>query len=173
MDWILRPATRWDARRLACIGSATFIETFAGILDGDAILDHCEKANSAATYLEYLDSGARSWLAEANPGSAPVAFSLLTSSSLPGTADDGSDVELKRIYVLSRFHGSGIGAALMRAATEASRDMGARRMLLGVYAGNERAQAFYRKQGFVQVASRRFTVGSRDYDDNVLALALD
>src|SRR3546814_4633931 len=64
---------------------------------------------------------------------------------------------LKRIYSLSRFHGSGLGAALMREAVAAAE--GHRRLLLGVYARNERALAFYRKQGFVDIGTRRFNVG--------------
>jgi ribosomal protein S18 acetylase RimI-like enzyme len=91
---------------------------------------------------------------------------------LPGGRGDGTDIELKRIYVLSRFHGSGIGAALLQTAIEASRSSGASRILLGVYAGNDRARQFYRRHGFRQVATRQFTVGGRDYDDTVLALDL-
>jgi ribosomal protein S18 acetylase RimI-like enzyme len=43
-------------------------------------------------------------------------------------------------------------------------------MLLGVYAANERARAFYARPGFRQVADRRSRVGHRSYDDAVLAL---
>lgn len=172
MDWSVREADKADAQRLALVGSATFLETFAGTLDGTAILDHCEKANSAATYSEYLGGGAWAWLAEGQPGAAPVGFALLTPPDLSGALNDGSDLELKRIYVLSRFHGSGIGAALMQRAILVSRQRGAGRLLLGVYAENKQALAFYRKHGFIQIASRRFAVGSRDYHDTVLGLTL-
>ncbi|HRE35136.1 MAG TPA: GNAT family N-acetyltransferase, partial [Sphingopyxis terrae] len=73
-------------------------------------------------------------------------------------------------YSLSRFHGSGLGAALMRCALHAA--AGHRRLLLGVYARNERALAFYRKQGFVDVGTRQFNVGGKFYDDRVLARPL-
>ena len=47
------------------------------------------------------------------------------------------------------------------------------RLLLGVKQDNERAIGFYRKQGFEQIATRRFDVGGTFYDDVVLARALD
>lgn len=159
-------------RRLAQIGSATFLETFAGILDGDAIIDHFERAHSALTYCDYLSAGGQAWLAEVAPGHAPVGFALLAHPDLPGARLDGSDAELKRIYLLSKYHGGGLGAALMNEAIAAARQAGARRLLLGVYAGNTSAQSFYRKLGFTELVSRRFRVGLKDYDDTVFALSL-
>jgi len=48
-----------------------------------------------------------------------------------------------------------------------------RRLLLGVKDDNHRAIAFYTKQGFRQIATRRFDVGGTLYDDVVLARDLD
>jgi ribosomal protein S18 acetylase RimI-like enzyme len=58
----------------------------------------------------------------------------------------------------------------MKQALEAA--SGHRRLLLGVYAGNERALAFYRKQGFSDLGTRQFNVGGKLYDDLVLARPL-
>jgi ribosomal protein S18 acetylase RimI-like enzyme len=171
MEWRVRQAAAEDAERLALVGAATFLETFAGLLDGSAIVAHCAREHSADAYRRYLGSGASAWLAESLPGDAPVGFALVGSSSLPGTEPDG-DLELKRIYSLSRFHGRGLGAALMRAALAHASERKARRLLLGVYAGNGRAIAFYRRQGFQPIADRRFRVGDRDYDDVVFARPL-
>jgi ribosomal protein S18 acetylase RimI-like enzyme len=169
MDWTTRRATTADADRLALIGGATFLDTFAGLLDGDAIVDHCAREHSSSTYRRYLSEGAQAWLVEACSGTAPVGFSLLGSTDLPGSTSDGSDIELKRIYTLSRFHGRGIGSALMQQAMDFAEQKGHQRLLLGVYAGNGRARAFYAKNGFRQIADRRFRVGDREYDDVVLA----
>ena len=168
VPWRIREATREDAGALALIGAATFLETFADVLDGAAIVAHCEHAHSRATYEAYLDAGAQAWLAEVEPGLAPVGYALSAEPDLPGARD--GDRELKRIYSLSRFHGSGLGAALMAAAVEAA--AGHERLLLGVYARNARAIAFYRKQGFEPIGERRFDVGGKLYDDAVLARAL-
>ena len=166
--WTIREAGEDDASALALIGVATFLETFAGILDGDAIVGHCAAKHNAAAYRDHVATGARAWIAEAQPGGAPIGFALVGKPDLAAALD--GDIELKRIYSLSRFHGTGLGAALMKQALEAA--SGYRRLLLGVYAGNQRAIAFYRKQGFADLGTRQFNVGGKLYDDLVLARPL-
>lgn len=168
ISWRIREAGEGDASALALVGAATFLETFAAILDGDAIIAHCAAQHSDAAYRAYFAAGARAWIAEAQPGGAPVGFALIGAPDL-AVARDG-DIELKRIYSLSRFHGSGMGAALMEQAVAAASDH--RRLLLGVYAHNVRALAFYRKQGFADIGTRQFNVGGKLYDDLVLARPL-
>lgn len=166
--WTIREAGEADASALALIGAATFLETFAGILDGDAIVGHCAAQHVADAYRAYLTDGARAWIAEAQPGGAPIGFALIGKPDLAAARE--GDIELKRIYSLSRFHGTGLGAGLMRQALDAASHY--RRLLLGVYAGNHRALAFYRKQGFADIATRQFNVGGKLYDDLVLARSL-
>jgi len=168
LPWRVREAVADDASALALIGAATFLETFAGILDGEAVVAHCAAQHNETAYRALLASGARAWIAEAQPGGAPVGFALLGRPDLAAAAD--GDIELKRIYSLSRFHGSGLGAALMAQAVAAA--AGYRRLLLGVYARNDRALAFYRKQGFADIGTRQFNVGGKLYDDLVLARPL-
>jgi len=170
LSWRLRPAGPKDVDRLSLIGAATFLESFADVIGGEAITTHCLVANGAESYRSYLANGARAWLAEIEPGGAPIGYALLTQPDLPGMEE--GDIELKRIYTLSRFHGGGLGAALMQAAVEAAIGQGAKRLLLGVYAGNDRANAFYAKQGFRQIATRQFNVGGQICDDFVLARPL-
>lgn len=168
---LIRDPVPADLDRLALIGAATFLETFAGVLDGSAIVAQCAREHSAGAYRRYLEAGATAWLAECRPGDAPIGFALVGAPGLPGSRP--GDLELKRIYTLSRFHGSGLGGELMRAAVAGAVKLGADRLLLGVYAGNQRALAFYAKAGFARIADRRFRVGDRDYDDVVLAKPLD
>lgn len=166
--WVIRSATPDDVAALSLVGSATFLESFAGVLDGDAVIRHCAEQNSAALYHSYFAAGAKVWLGEAETGRAPVAFALLTEPDLP-CAREG-DIELKRIYALSRFHGTGLGSALMDVAIDEAK--GSDRLLLGVYRENPRAIAFYRKHGFELAGERRFEVGGTFYDDIVLARQL-
>ncbi len=60
----------------------------------------------------------------------------------------------------------------MAQAIADARDLGSIRMLLGVFAGNHRARAFYERQGFAIVAERRFKVGATLHDDMVYARAI-
>ena len=102
----------------------------------------------------------------------PVGYSLLTPPDLPLDDLSPDDLELKRIYLFSRFQGSGVGQQLMDVAVSAAREGGARRLLLGVYARNFRALRFYERNGFRQVGVRTFTVGSLVCDDFVLGRSL-
>ena len=166
-NWTIRPATAADAQALALIGSATFLEAFADVIDGADIVAHCARAHSAEAYRGYIADGGAAWLAE-TPLGAPIGYALNTRPDLPGMQK--GDRELKRIYVLSRWHGSGLAATLMeRSVAEAA---GYARLLLGVYRQNHRALAFYTKQGFVPIAERVFRVGQTDHQDLVLARPL-
>ena len=162
-DVTIREAGAEDSRKLSLISDATFLETFAGAVDGAALIAHCAQKHSPAHIEHLLSAGARAWLAELHH--APVGYALLTRPELDAARN--GDVELKKIYLLSRFHGSGIAARLFDAVMVAAR--GHDRLLLGVKADNDRAIAFYRKQGFAQIATRQFDVGGTLYDDVVLA----
>jgi ribosomal protein S18 acetylase RimI-like enzyme len=166
--WAIRPAGRADADALALVGQATFLESYAGAIDGQAIIAHCAAQHSAATYHDYFAKGALAWLVLLAPGDAPIGYAM----TCPPELEQGrsGDVELKRIYLLSRFHGSGIASALMDTVVNAS--TGAIRLLLGVKSDNNRAIAYYAKHQFAQIGTRRFKVGNEAYDDFVLARTL-
>jgi ribosomal protein S18 acetylase RimI-like enzyme len=165
----LRPCSSEDAEALALVGSATFLESFAGILPGPAIVKHCATNNSPASFTKYLATPrVQAWMATTIPGDAPVGYAMLTPPDLPLPDITGTDIELKRIYLFSRFQGSGMGQKLMEAAIYGAREGGATRLLLGVYAGNARALRFYARNGFEQVGTRTFTVGDLVCDDFVL-----
>lgn len=169
----VRRAVAADADALAAVGAASFLETFAGVLEGADILAHCARQHAGPVYADWLGrTDTALWLAETGHGAAPVGYAVLTPAALPLPDPRADDLELKRIYLLHRFHGGGLGARLLRAAVEEARVRGARRLALGVYAGNERAQEFYRRAGFRAVGERRFQVGERHYEDAVMALEL-
>lgn len=169
----VRRAVPGDAPALSLVGSATFLDAFAGVIDGGDIVAHCVKQHSVAVYDAWLaSSDVAVWLAETVDGGAPVGFAVLDRPNLPLDDLQPDDLELKRIYVLSRFHGSGVGPRLMKEAMDEARRRGARRALLGVYSGNARALAFYAKTGFIRIGARQFQVGAHTYSDHILSLPL-
>ena len=167
----IRRANPADSRALSLVGSGTFLETFAGALNGADIVAHCVTEHSPSVYDALLTSGeAAVWLAESLEGAAPVGYAVLDRAKLPAAERD--DLEIKRIYLLARFHGTGVGAGLMTAALDEAKCRGARRALLGVYAQNHRALAFYAKHGFTRIGERHFKVGANTYFDHILAREL-
>jgi GNAT superfamily N-acetyltransferase len=160
-----------DERGMALVGKATFLETYAGVLDAPDILDHCEVEQGEPRYAAWLKTpGYRSWIAEVE-GGAPVGYAVMGPPDLP-IETTVKDMELKRLYLLHSVHGTGLGRRLMHAVVEAATAVGARRLLLGVHNGNARALAFYARQGFGHAGRKPFQVGSRIYDDLVLARPL-
>jgi hypothetical protein len=110
MNIVIREAGLGDEHRLAAVGAASFLESYAGDLSVDDILAHCAGQHSAIFYEDWLIGGeARLWLAEAAEGRAPVGYLVMTAPDVP-LADLGSgDVEIKRIYVLHPFQGEKVG----------------------------------------------------------------
>lgn len=172
MTITIRACGPGDAQALALVGQATFLETYAGTLPAADILEHCRTEHGEALYADWLARpGYHLWAAQMDEGGAVIGYAALTPPDLPLPTGE-KDVELKRIYLLNRFHGTGIGANLMTTAMEAAAQAGFTRMLLGVFGGNSRALAFYARQGYAEAGVRKFRVGANEYDDLVLARPL-
>jgi ribosomal protein S18 acetylase RimI-like enzyme len=171
-EFRIRRAGSSDAEALSHIGAATFLESYTEIIDGQDMIAHCTRQHSRAVYDAYLeDPSASVWIAEFTATGAPVGYAVNCLPDLP-VAPLADDVELKRIYAFSRFHGAGIGQALMLASLEDARARGAPRLLLGTYQDNHRAVAFYKRHGFTLAGTRQFQVGTKLFDDIVMARTL-
>jgi GNAT superfamily N-acetyltransferase len=170
-EFELRECGPEDAERLAVVGAASFLEAFAGFLHGEDILEHCRKQHSEEKYRAMLADGDTRIVVAEVKGSA-VGYAVVCPPDLPVPLA-GEDLELKRIYLLHRFQGSGMGAALMRWSEETARAMGMRRLLLGVNDENDSAVAFYLRHGFEHAGTRRFQVGNMLCSDFILAKRLD
>jgi ribosomal protein S18 acetylase RimI-like enzyme len=169
----LKRATAADAAALSLVASAAFLETFAGLLEGPDIVAHCAKANHQDAFRDWAEAADSCVVvAEIATGGAPIGYTVLTKPNMPAVKTSPTDIELRRIYTLSRAHGTGLGPALMAQALLDARAMRCERVLLGVYAGNERARAFYEKQGFAKVGERQYQVGATLCDDVIYALQL-
>ncbi|HEY0650357.1 GNAT family N-acetyltransferase [Phenylobacterium sp.] len=164
----IRTLGRGDAAALSLAGQATFLETYASALPAADILAHCRHEHGEARYGEWLGkAGYDFWGAEAEQG-ALVGYVMLCPPDLP-TDTAAEDLEIKRIYLLSKYQGGGVGARLLNTALERARALGAGRLWLAVWSQNANAIAFYARQGFTQAGVRKFQVGANTYDDLVLA----
>ncbi|HLI77244.1 MAG TPA: GNAT family N-acetyltransferase, partial [Acidobacteriaceae bacterium] len=189
----LRAAQAEDADALALVGAATFLEAFTWMLPGVDIVAHCAKHHTATAYRSYLaQPDTRITLAVTALGGAPVGYAMLTAPELPTFAVQPTDIELKRIYLFSRFRsestpvlqfsartgemepvtGLRAGQALMEAAVADARGLGRTRLLLGTHAGNTQAISFYRKNGFAEAGTRTFQVGAQVCCDLIFAKLL-
>ncbi len=168
----IRAAVLGDEQALSLVGAATFLETYAHLIPGHDLVTHCATKHSPEAYAAWLrDASVTIWLAETE-AKAPIGYLVLTKATLPVEAPQPHDLEVQRIYVLSRFHRSGMGYALMNLAVSKAVSKGADRVVLGVHNENLRALAFYKRQGFDVIDARQFHVGISVFCDSVLARKL-
>ena len=183
----LHPATLADAPALALVGAATFLEAYTWMLPGADILAFCAQHQTPAAYAKYLAAPTTRITLALTGAEVPVGFALVCAPEISDDVTLPGDIELKRIYLFSRFrssstpvldaHGQPIpglrgGQALLNAAIADARSLGGRRLLLGTNAGNQRAIAFYRRNGFQEIGTRTFIVGDQHCCDLILALTL-
>ncbi|ADW67961.1 GNAT family N-acetyltransferase [Granulicella tundricola] len=159
-----------DEHFLSIVASGTFLENFAGTLDGADVLAHLQKNNSVAKYATWL-ADPQTHIAVSELLNSPIGYAVLCPPDLPVPLTP-TDIELRRIYLFQRFQGTGVGLALLNWSIQKSRDLNMTRLLLGVYGENRKAIAWYHRQGFQTIGTRQFLVGTTLHDDLVLALPL-
>lgn len=170
----IRPAVPGDEIALGVVGSATFLESYSEIIPGADLIEHCRKQHAPEVYKAYItsnDPNYACWLAESTATNAPIGYAVTSAVEAPTEGRPG-DIELKRIYVFSKYHGTGTGRELMTAALKHAREIGSKRMLLGTYDQNHRAVAFYQRAGFEVVGERKFPVGNQVFNDIVMGVQL-
>ena len=74
-------------------------------------------------------------------------------------------IELNRLYSQQKFLGQGVGQTLMDACFDLARENGFDTIWLGVWEYNPRAHRFYEKNGFREVGSHTFVLGSDPQTD--------
>jgi diamine N-acetyltransferase len=166
----LRRATHADAAKLSLVSGASFLESFANDHPGDDLVNHVHDRHSVAAYKNWLsDSAYALWIVEEALG-APVGYAMLGPGELSGA--QVGDFEIKRIYMLRRWHGGGFGKQLFEKCCGEARERRATRLLLAVYTANPLAQQFYTRQGMSIIGETVFMVGKTEFTDLVMALDL-
>lgn len=85
---------------------------------------------------------------------------------------DGSSIEIERIYVLKENHGSGVGIELLNFAIQIAKQNKAAYIWLGVWENNHRAIRFYKKNGFTTFDKHQFVLGSEEQTDLMMRLEI-
>lgn len=158
-----------DAALLSALSTRAFTETFGHLYtpaDLGAFLARLDEACWAA---ELADPALVIRLAEDDGVAAGFA-----KLGPPGAAftPPGPHAELRQLYVLAPWHGSGLADTLMNWTIETARDRGATDLYLSVFIDNPRARRFYERHGFERVGSYTFMVGDQADEDDVMRLAL-
>jgi len=167
VDITIRVGTHADATHLADLAARTFRDTFAEGTPADDMARHLSEAYGPVQQgRELSDSTIVTLLVEA--GDQLVAYAQVRRGPAPACVAGDAPLELWRFYVDRQWHGLGIAQRLMQRVDEEAHRVGGRTLWLGVWEHNERAKAFYRKCGFVDVGAHVFMVGSDPQTDRIL-----
>ena len=147
----------------------SFCETFAHLYSDQDLQAFLGKFTREA-WAEEVGSPAYAFRIAEVEGEA-VGYAKIGPSALPVEAARPS-VELRQLYILKQWHGSGIAAALMEWALEEARRREVRELLLTVYTDNHRAKRFYERYGFEEVGPYAFMVGDHADEDIIMRLRL-
>lgn len=167
----IRCGNATDAEALAAFAARTFADTFGHDNHPEDLHAHLVAAYGLAQQAQELSDPAWSTLL-AHHDERLIAYAQLRRGATPDCVVQSDAVELHRFYVDRPWHGRAVAVALMAAARDAARALGARHLWLGVWERNPRAIAFYRKSGFIDVGSHHFLVGADRQTDRVLIARL-
>lgn len=159
-----------DALTLSELGQRTFTETFGHLYRPEDLAAFLENHSAARWQQELADPRFIVRLGEA--GGEAAAFVKLGPPSLPLDLR-ASTVELRQFYILKPWHGIGAAQDMMAWALAEARRRGAEEIALSVFTDNHRARAFYRRQGFEEVGTYRFMVGTHVDIDIIMRRRLD
>ncbi len=167
MRIVIRPGVASNATALAELAARTFCETFAADNTPENMAIHIDDAY--ATHQQekgVVDPDITTLLAEIDGELA--GFAQLRPGVLPECVTGQAPLELWRFYISKPWHGRGVAQSLMRSVESAAYHRGGRTLWLGVWERNERAKAFYSRNGFVDVGSHVFMLGTDAQTDRIL-----
>ncbi len=164
-----REATEADAEALAAFARESWIATFGTLYPQEDLDAYLAKSFGAEIQRTQIATPGETYLL-AHEGDEIVGYARMGALEMP--VDDANAVELHRLYVHERVKGQGVAAALMDQAVAWARARGAGAIYLSVWENNARAQAFYRRYGFVDHSEWAFMVGAVADRDLICKLAL-
>lgn len=174
----MRRASGADAADVAWLAALTFPLACPPQAARSEMAEHIAHQLTVAHFQGWADSAAHALLVY-DDGTRLLGYALLVVGTPDGETEaavvhqasgrPAPYVELSKIYVHPDALGSGVAGDLMRASIDSAAGLGpGLPFWLGTNATNERARAFYRKNGFEVVGERTYVVGGLAHDDVVL-----
>jgi diamine N-acetyltransferase len=166
---VFRNAATGDAEALAALFADSFTDTFGALYDPADLASFLAGHTAAHWAAQFADPAYAIRIGES--GGAAAAFIKLGPPSLPVDRPRPS-IELRQLYVLPAYKGSGAAQAAMDWAIATARARGAQDLFLSVYVDNHRARRFYERYGFERIGRYSFMVGNHADEDDLMRLAL-
>lgn len=171
---MIRAASADDAERLSEFAERVFDEAFGPQNDEGDMASYLNEAFSPEIQRAEITSPGAIVLIDEDPSSGAISGYLhITPSETPACVSGPAVLELKRLYVDAPLHGRGVGKRLLDEGIAKARAAGARTLWLGVWEKNDKAQAFYAREGFTRVGEQPFVLGSDTQTDWILQRSVE
>ncbi|MDZ3833081.1 MAG: GNAT family N-acetyltransferase [Sphingopyxis sp.] len=166
-------ATEAEAEEISRFAEASFVHTFGHIYDPADLAAFLAEWNPPSRLRAQIADPDMAIALVRGDGGALQGFIKLgpIDFDLPEGQPTEHATELHQLYVAPEAKGSGIAAALMQWGIDWARER-ASILYLSVFTENPRAQAFYRRFGFVDVGRNPFRVGNHIDEDRIWRLDL-
>lgn len=170
-DITLRVAVDSDALCIGVLATQVFLETYAADGIRPAIAREVLGYFSTDAVSALLSSPETRFILAERAGHL-IGFAQVSLGAVHEMVPDRPAAELHRLYVQSRFAGSGVGTALLREAEAMAAREGAVTLWLIVWAENLKARAFYARRGYEELGVASYVFESDQYETRVFAKAL-
>ena len=167
----LRYGTMDDAAMLSKLGTKTFFDTFVEDNTPENMAAYLRASFSPEIQLAELSAPGNIFLI-VETENKPIGFAQLILDSLEESVKGSKTLEIRRIYAVKEYLGTGVGKTLMNAALREAKQRSCDSVWLGVWEKNPRAISFYRKWGFREVGTHIFNVGNDPQMDLIMELML-
>jgi len=164
-----RSGTTADIPAIDILFRRSFADTFAHLYDPADLAAFFARFTEAAWREELLDSDYAFRLAEEE--GVLAGFAKISSVTVAGQREEPA-AELRQLYVLEPWQGTGVAQALIEWAIAEGRRRGAAALYLTVFTDNHRARRFYERYGFEPVGHHAFMVGNQADDDIIMRAEL-
>ena len=172
-DVSIRRGQSEDATELSEFAARIFHESFAADNDPQDMAAYMAMAFSPTQQERELTDPANTYLIAESEGSIVGYVLIKPGEDAPECVTVRPSAEIARFYVDRAWHGSDVARRLMAAAVADGQRRGARGLWLGVWENNLRAVRFYAKNGFRDIGSHTFVLGSDVQTDRVMHLAIE
>ncbi len=159
---LIRTARDEDAETLATLGRETFVDTFVtgfGIpYPKDDLATYFESAYGVEKMRARVRDPREAWWVVERAGEM-IGFANTGPCGLPHPDVRPSHAELRRLYVVRKAQGLGLGTRLLEIALEWMEANTDGPLWLSVWSGNVKAQRLYAAYGFEKAGEYKYPVG--------------
>ena len=147
------------ASLLATFGRQAFVAAFEGQIEHHDLIAFADKRyGTDQQQRELCDPNTVIFMAQVDGELA--GYAKLQEGDAPIVVNNSRAIELERLYLTSAWFGTGVALSLLEACVGEAHRLSHDMMWLDVWDENTRAQAFYRKHGFVVAGDRPYDVGT-------------